>query len=58
MANKIRNISKKNTKMAPIIKIQVLIHTKYEVSMTIYITRIVNKRNVLKWLSFKNYMSK
>ena len=40
-----------------ILRINVNVHTKYEVSMTIYVGRRANQRKILKWLPFKNYNS-
>ena len=31
------------------------VHTKYEVSMTMYVGRRANKRKIPKWLPFRNY---
>ena len=39
------------------IRNNVYIHTKYEVSMTIYMGMIANQRKIPKWLPFKNYKS-
>ena len=40
-----------------IAEINVNIHTKYEVSITIYVGRRVYQRKVTKWLPLKNYKS-
>ena len=40
-----------------IVGINVHIHTKYEVSMTINVGRRANQRKIPKWLPFKNYKS-
>ena len=40
-----------------IVGINVNVHTKYEVSMTIYVSRRGNQRKITKWLPFKNYKS-
>ena len=40
-----------------IVGIHVNVHTKYEVSMTIYVGRRANQRIIPKWLPLKNYKS-
>ena len=40
-----------------IVGIIVNVHTKYEVSMTIYVGRRGNQRKIPKWLPFENYKS-
>ena len=41
-----------------IVGINVNVHTKYEVSKTIYVGRRANQRKIPKWLPFKKYKSK
>ena len=54
----LKTISQKNqTSIQQIVGINVNVHTKYEVSMAIYVGRRVNQRKIPKWLSFKNYKS-
>ena len=42
-------------KQVHIAELSVNIHTKHEVSMTIYVGRRANQRKIPKWLPFKTY---
>ena len=53
-----KTISQNNQKSnQDIVGINVNVHTKYDVSMTIYVDRRANQRKIPKWLSLLNYKS-
>ena len=54
----LKTISQNNKKSDQhILGININTHTKYEVSITIYVSRRANQRKVSKNLPFKNYKS-
>ena len=55
----LKTVSQNNQKKSNqhIVRINVNIHTKYEVSMSIYVARRANQRKVPKNQPFKNYKS-
>ena len=54
----LKTISQNNQKSNYHIEgINMNVHTKYEVSMTIYMGRTAHQRKIPKWLPFKKYKS-
>ena len=54
----LETISQNNQKINQhIVGINVHVHTKYEVSLTVYVGRRANLLKIPKWLPFKNYKS-
>ena len=54
----LKTISQNNQKSNQhIVGININVHTKYEDSMTIYVGRRADQREIPKWLPFKKYKS-